>query len=136
MSDLVATTVWSCLYLGMAVTVVFPAFAWFGYRHHDSIGVMSALVSAVICYVGAATALVLTGVFRGPQTAVQGLLLGMLVRMGLPLGAGIVLQSAGGPLAEAGVMGMIAVYYLFTLAVESVLSLRLVKTTRLIGEAS
>ena len=94
------------------------------------------MVSAVICYVGAATALVLTGVFRGPQTAVQGLLLGMLVRMGLPLGAGIVLQSAGGPLAEAGVMGMIAVYYLFTLAVESVLSLRLVKTTRLIGEAS
>ena len=70
-------------------------------------------------------ALVLTAALRSPKRAVAGVLLGMLFRMGVPLGTGIFLHRQGGPLAKAGVFGMILGFYLLTLLVETLLALRL-----------
>jgi hypothetical protein len=50
----------------------------------------------------------------------------MLFRMGVPLAVGIASVRGGGPLAEAGVFGMILVYYFVTLVAETGLSLKLV----------
>jgi len=63
---------------------------------------------------------------HGPNNAVTGMFLAMAVRTGLPLGVGIFLaQAIGGPLARAQVFGMILVYYLITLIVETILAIRL-----------
>ena len=51
----------------------------------------------------------------------------MIFRMGLPMGVGLLLNYGGGPLASAGVFGWIVVFYLLTLAVETLLSLHLAK---------
>ena len=50
----------------------------------------------------------------------------MLVRMGLPLVAGMALDRMGGPLAEARVFSMIVGVYLCGLGVETILSLRFI----------
>jgi len=51
----------------------------------------------------------------------------MLIRMGLPLGVGLALHRQGGPLADAGVFGLVVIFYLVMLVTEAYLSVRLVK---------
>lgn len=110
------------------VVVLLAAGAWSFERHGES-GLVAALVAFAVCWTAGAAALAITGLARTPERAMHGLLLSMLVRMGLPLAAGIVLQGRGGPLAEANVFGLIVVFYLVMLAVEAFLSVRLVKQT-------
>ncbi len=50
--------------------------------------------------------------------------------MGLPLVAIVGFQSGRGPLASAGVVGMIAAVYLAALPIETLLSLRIVNSSR------
>ncbi len=47
----------------------------------------------------------------------------MLPRMGVPLAGALMLQMSPGPLAEAGVMYYLLVFYPITLAIETLLSL-------------
>jgi hypothetical protein len=61
----------------------------------------------------------------------------MFFRMGVPLIVGFALDRAKGPLADAGVFGMIVGYYLVGLLVETLLSVRLIGTkTRGVARAS
>lgn len=90
-------------------------------------GVLAASAAAGICWFGSTVALLLAGYTSRSNQGVQGHLLGMFFRLGLPLIAGMMLQKAGGPLAEAGVFGLIVVFYLITLVAETVLSLRFIK---------
>ena len=69
------------LVIGVLVAV-FPAFAGYGYWAHGEIGVAAAAVAAVVCLVGGLAGWAAMIPFRGPQ-AVNGVLLGMLVRQGL-----------------------------------------------------
>ncbi len=117
----------SCALLALAVVGFYPLVAGYGYSQYGNSGVASASVAAGVCFVGAAAALMCVAFLQGPTAAVNSTLLGMLFRMGLPLGGAMVLNQNGGPLAEAGVLGMVLVYYLFTLVIETLLSLRLVK---------
>ncbi len=90
----------------------------------------AAVVAAGLCWVGSTAALVIAGLASRTNHVVQGHLLGMFLRLGLPLVAGLVIQKAGGTLAEAGVFGLIVVFYLITLVAETVLSLQLIKRRR------
>lgn len=120
--------VWvACAALTAATVVALPVFAWAGYAWHGPPGIYAAGTAAGVCWAGALVALVLTAALRGPKRAVSGVLLGMLFRMGVPLVAGILLDRQGGPLAKAGVFGMIVGFYFVTLLVETLLALRLVK---------
>lgn len=69
-------------------------------------------------------------VFREPLQVMNGVGLAMLVRMAIPMVVGIVLTKRGGPLAEAGVFGMIVGFYLVGLLVETLLTVRLVNGFR------
>ena len=69
------------------------------------------------------------------EKAVTNILLAIFFRTGLPLGAGFLLQGAGGELAQAGVFGMILCYYLVALLVETILSVRLIGSRGTIAEA-
>lgn len=127
-------TLLACLTL--VLLVVFPGFAWYGYHGSGPVGLQAAAIAAAICWLGAAGALASAYFFRDSQQAAASLTLGMVFRMGLPLGCVLWLLSQGGPLVDAGIVGMIVVYYLVALVVETALSLRLVGNPRQVTKAS
>ena len=75
-----------------------------------------------------AAAIALAATFFGNQfgAPVQGVLVGMLFRMGLPLAALIGLPQVGGPLATGGLGMTIVGVYLVALVIETLLALRMV----------
>lgn len=116
-----------CLWLSVVVLAVLPVMAGYGYSAYGRMGVYAALAAAGICWLGAVIALVVTALTRGAQSGGYGLLLGIAFRTGIPLVASMMLKEQGGPLAEAGVFGMIVVYYLITLTSETLLAMRLIQ---------
>jgi hypothetical protein len=66
---------------------------------------------------------------RGPQNALAVTVLGMLLRMGLPLVAVVVVTLQGGPLADSGFVICVLAYYAIALVLETWLSLRLMSLT-------
>jgi uncharacterized membrane protein len=68
-------------------------------------------------------------IFRDPQTAVQGLLFGMLFRMGLPLIVGLILLRSQTELLRVGILGMLVGVYLAGLFVETLLSWWIAETS-------
>ena len=88
---------------------------------------VAAVVAAGLCWIGSMAALIIAGYSSQSNRAVQGHLLGMFFRLGLPLVAGVLLQKAGGRLADAGVFGLILIFYLVTLPAETILSLQFVR---------
>jgi hypothetical protein len=113
----------------LIAAVVIPAgilSAWIVARRLDAQVLLAASLAVGVCWLAASLALVSTHVGARLGFPVQGLLVGMLFRMGLPLGAGVAL-SQNAPLAELGIFGMILGVYLCALVVETVLSLRYVQ---------
>jgi hypothetical protein len=108
-----------------AVLAGFAIAASCAYQIHGIDGVAAAATAAAVCWAAAMLALVTSALVRGQFAGLQAMLLGMLFRIGLPLTAGMYLSRRGGALAEAGVFGLIVVFYLLMLAVETPLSLSL-----------
>src|SRR5262245_59060874 len=88
---------------------------------------VAAVVAASLCWAGSMAALLIAGYSSRSNHAVQGHLLGMFFRLGLPLVAGLILQKAGGRLSDSGVFGLILVFYLITLPAETILSLQFIR---------
>lgn len=132
-----ASVAFACLLLSLSLLIAFPVIAGYGYSTHGESGVIAAALAGSICWAGALFALLLIGLFRTSQRhVVSATLLGMLFRMGLPLVAGVVLTHQGGPLAEAGLFGMILVFYLVGLVVETILSVRILGSSQHVAKAS
>ena len=114
---------------GALLTLVFllalPLFGYFAFRVYGWDGVWAASVAALICWAAGALALSVFILFPEPAQVGNAVGVGMLVRMGICLGAGIFFTKTGGPLVEAGVFGMIVGFYLIGLLVETLLALRL-----------
>jgi hypothetical protein len=98
---------------------ILPTAAWLDGRA----GVAAAAAAGAICAIGASLALAISHLLRGPALVLPGLLLAMTARSGLPLLLAIVIQFRGGPLAEAGFLYYLLVFYFVILSVETVLSL-------------
>jgi hypothetical protein len=109
--------------LGAAVMVALAIVAPVGICLCGAGAMAAATVAACLCLAGAGSALIVSAPFRGPQHALTGLLLGMALRMGIPLIVGLALQIRGGPLVKAGLLYYLLVFYAVTLAVETALSL-------------
>jgi hypothetical protein len=120
----------ACAVLSGVTLVALGGFAWYGYAMHGLAGLAAALVAAGVCWAGALLALLLTEVLRSPQQGASGPLLGMVTRLGLPLATGILLDRRGGPLANAGVFGIIISFYFVTLVAETWLAVRLIAASR------
>lgn len=119
----------ACILLTLVTLLALPAFAGVGYWRNGVPGIQAAGVAAAICWIGAIIALLLGGLMRGTENAVNGVLLGMLFRMGVPLGGGFALHELHEGLAKAGVFGMILAYYFVTLFAETLLAVKLVGPT-------
>jgi len=87
------------------------------------VALAAAAVAAVFCLAGASIALLVSHLLRGPKRALAALLAGMAARMGIPLAFGLAIHLQGGPLAEAGLLYYLLVFYPVTLAAETALSL-------------
>ncbi len=114
----------ACLLLTCISLAVTPLFAGVGYARDGWIGILAAFIAAGVCWGGAFASLVVAGIFRtGPQV-VHGVLLGMFLRMAVPLAACMILARRGGALVEAGAPVMILLYYFVTLIADTWLLLR------------
>jgi len=109
--------------IGLAVAGAYALVAPFAAWHSGPAGMMAAAAAALFCLLGALAALVLARRFREPDTAWQGMLWGMLPRMGVPFLSGIACQLWGGVLAQAGVLVYLVVFYPVALWAETVLCL-------------
>ena len=126
-----------CGLLALFVALIYPLVAWYAHGKSGADGLLAAAVAGVVCWLSASAALLITAWFPGgPQAAVSRMMLSMLVRMGVPLAVGTILEFQFGPLADAGVFGLIVVFYLMTLLVETMLSLRFVQHSSQSVEAS
>lgn len=117
-----------CARLTLAILLWAVAVSAFAYERFGVDGLWASLVAGAVCLVAGLLALVATAVFRGPNAALWSLAFGLAFRMGLPLGCGLYLSRSQPVLAEAGVFGLIVTYYLLTLVVETLLSLRLTRS--------
>ena len=84
----------------------FPVFAMYGYWAKGSDGVSAAAVAAGVGLAGGLAGFAAAFGFRGTQ-AIQGVLLGMVVRMVVPLAAAAVFFLRGGTLVRAGLLEML-----------------------------
>jgi hypothetical protein len=117
------------LVLTLAVALTTAVVAYVARHLHGEIGIIAALVAGAICWAGAASALTVTAMLRGPQHALSATFLGMGLRMGLPLLAALVVQLRNGPLAEAGFVFYLLACYAVALLVETSLSILLIKSS-------
>ncbi len=85
--------------------------------------VLAATIAAAACLIGGVLALAISGLFRDPQQAFAGVLLGMGADMGVPLVVAMACHLGGGELSRAGVMFYLLIFFPVTLTVKTVLSL-------------
>ncbi len=113
------------LTLGCCLAVVAVVSALIVATKVGSAAYLASAVAALTVWIAGSLALVVAGIVQDPQQRVSAILLGMLIRMGLPMIVGIGLGRPGGPLASGCVFGLIVVHYLVGLAIETPLLLRL-----------
>lgn len=85
--------------------------------------VAAASVAAVLCLLGAIGAMLAGELLRQPDRMLAAVGLGMALRMAVPLGLGLTIHLHGGPLAKAGLLYYLLIFYPVTLAVETWLTL-------------
>ena len=111
---------------GLVCAVV--AFVWLlvapvAYLVSGTAGPWAAAAAASVCLFGAGLALAIAALFRGPVAAMHGMVLGMLARMLFPLLLGVALHLKVPSLSEAGMVYYLLIFYMPTLAAETMLLL-------------
>jgi hypothetical protein len=105
----------SCALIAAALVPFAVGAGGFAWSFSGATGLAATGIAFLVCWFSASLALAI---------AVLG---GMMVRMGLPLGTGVLLQKLSPALAEARVLTIILGLYLVALLVETLLSLRYVQ---------
>lgn len=124
-SDSAAAMRRACGQLALLTVATLPFLAAVGYARRGGAGILAALLAGSVCCLGAIAGLWVVGPVRQVPQAVPRILLGMFIRMGVPLTACIVVLLVGGPLVAAGAPFMILGYYLLMLVAETWLLVRL-----------
>lgn len=88
----------------------------------NQMGIFAGLAAGGVCLLAAWIALVLSSPLRMPQYVLGLVLVGMMIRMGIPLAAALTVHFLGGPLANAGFLRYLVVFYPITLTTEAFLS--------------
>jgi len=92
-----------------------------GYKFSGDSGLIAATLAGVVCLVASELALIVLQLLRDPKLVLHGVVIGMMIRMGLPLLVGGFLQLNNQGLANAGLLYYVLVFYLATLLVETAL---------------
>ena len=102
---------------------VFGVVATIAGRLDGGLGIAAAAISAGLCLVGAGVALAAANILGARDRVLCGMLIGLIARMIIPLGFGVGLHFYSQPLAEAGLLVYLLVFYPVTLGVETALAL-------------
>lgn len=86
-------------------------------------GLFAGAAAGAVCLLAAWTVLGLSEPLRRPKYVLTLLIVAMPIRMGIPLAAAVAVHFSGGPLANAGFLYYLVVFYPVTLTVETFLSL-------------
>ena len=84
-------------------------------------------ISAGLIWVLGGASLAMIALAPSPHARLNAALLGMMVRMSLPLVALLYFTTSGGSLAAAGITVFIVIHYLAGLILETLLAVRLLK---------
>ena len=114
------------LALSAALVVVAPLAYW----QYQWQGAIAALAGAAVVWTASMLACIVSDRFRRQGEPLVSLLVGMLLRMFLPLGACLVVLLNGGPLAAAGFVYFVLAFYLLALPVETMLAVSTVQSHR------
>lgn len=107
------------LTLTVALAVVLPvSFSWVGMG-----ACRAGIVAAMVVWFSSALALGIGDWLRGRGQVMASLLLGMAVRMLLPLAACVLVQLNGGALADAGFVYFVLTFYLIALPLDTLLAI-------------
>lgn len=97
-------------------------------RYGEGAWLASGVAAGLVWLLGAAS-LAMIALAPSPPARLNAALLGMLVRMSLPLALVMYFTMQGGQLAAAGITVFIVIHYLAGLVVETLLAVRLLKRT-------
>lgn len=86
---------------------------------------MASAISALLIWSVGSLSLLIVALAPTPQARVNAALLGMLIRMALPMVAIAYFSKSNHPLAAEGIVGLLVVHYLLGLIAETLLSVRL-----------
>ena len=103
------------------VLCVFAVVAPIAGRLHGGLGIVAAAISAGLCLAGASVALAAASGARSTNHVLRAMLIGMIARMFIPLGFGVGIHFYSAPLADAGILVYLLVFYPVTLGVETAL---------------
>lgn len=120
---------WLLLLGGVLVVAV----GGYGFSVRGSVGLVAAVVAALICCLPSIAAVVVTAVTAATPNALSGTLVGMFLRSVVPLVASVFLVQAFKPLADAGLFGMVLISYLVVLSAETFLAVRVVQANSIDG---
>jgi hypothetical protein len=84
---------------------------------------LAGAAAGIACLLAGLAGLGLREILHRPEHALAFLGLGMLFRMGIPLGAALAVYLFGGPLSAAAFLYYLVVFYPVMLAIETVLTL-------------
>ena len=109
--------------LGGVVLAALAATAPVAIHLGGSLALTAATTAAGLCLAGATAGLAIVDRFRTPSGALAALWIGMTLRTGVPFAAGMAIHLHGGPLAQAGLLCYLLVFYPIALAIGTILSL-------------
>ncbi len=114
----------ACYWLLASVVAAYSVVGTIAGGRHGSVGWMAAAVAAATCWFAATLTLFASSLHRGPLRGFYALLYGALFGFSIPFAVALVSSRNSPRLAEAGIFGLMVVFYLFTLAVGTLLAVR------------
>ena len=79
------------LIITLVLAGAFPLIAWYGYHEYQQTGITVVAIAAILCWFGSILGILPSLLMRNPDKGVNAILLGMLIRMSIPIGGGLML---------------------------------------------
>ena len=111
--------------LGIFLAAVAAASGIVAARQYGAGAYLASAISALLIWSVGSLSLLIVALAPTPQARVNAALLGMLIRMALPMVAIAYFSKSNHPLAAEGIVGLLVVHYLLGLIAETLLSVRL-----------
>lgn len=111
--------------LGLFLAAVAAVSGIVAARQYGTGAYLASAISAALIWSVGSLSLLIVALAPTPQARVNAAMLGMLVRMALPMLAIVYFSKSNHPLAAEGIVGLLVVHYLLGLVVETLLSVRL-----------
>jgi len=122
------------MWLFGSVAALYVLLAPLAYALHGTEALVAAAVAAGICVFGSFGALVAMQVLKGPAMLIGGVVLGMFLRMAVPLVFCWIVYLQPSLLTRAGMVFYVLAFYMVTLTVDATITALRVENSFAVGE--